>query len=130
MNSCSTKNTDSTKNTVTTKEIRRPDDDEMLGLLIESGDQWIPATVFGGLLAPATSRREAEDVVRAEGLMSLMESWWLRHDGGTWEEIWFLEVHTDRVRVSDVNPNYGTAASRWVSVDEVELQRGRPSDLS
>lgn len=117
-------------NAVTTKEIRRPDDDELLGLLIESGDQWVPATVFGGQLAPATSHRVAEDVVRAEGLVSLMESWWLRQDGGAWEEIWFLEIHTDHVRVNDRNPNYWTSASRWVSVDEVDLQRRRPADLS
>jgi hypothetical protein len=117
-------------NTVTTKEIRRPDDDELIGLLIESDGQWIPATVFGGHLAPATSQPEAEDIVRGEGLASLVESWWLRRDGRTWAEIWFLEVHTDRVRVSDINPNYGTAAARWVMVDQVEMRRTPPADLS
>ena len=114
-------------NTVTTKEIRRPDDDELLGVLIESGDQWIPATVFGGELGPATSSHAAEEIVRAEGLASLADSWWLRDAGGDWEEIWFLEVHPDRLRVNDRNPNYGTADARWVSVDEVELQRRRPA---
>jgi hypothetical protein len=115
-------------NTVTTKEIRRQDDDELLGLLVESGDRWIPATVFGGRLAPATSQHEAEDVVRAEGLASLAERWWLREDGGPWQEIWFLEIRSDRVRVNDRNPNYGTPAARWVRVDHVELQRWRPTD--
>ena len=116
-------------NTVATKEIRRPDDDELLGLLLESDDQWIPATVFGGLLAPATSLHQAEGIVRAEGLSSLAESWWLRHDGRAWEEIWFLEVHTDRLRVSDNNPNYGTVAAHWVTLGEVELQRRAPAEL-
>jgi hypothetical protein len=116
-------------NTVTTKEIRRQDDDELLGLLLESEDLWIPATVFGGRLAPATGQRQAEDIVRSDGLASLAEGWWLRHDGRAWEEIWFLEVRPDRVRVNDRNPTYGTSASRWVSVREVELRRRRPAEL-
>jgi hypothetical protein len=117
-------------NTVTTKEIRRLDDDEPVGLLVESGELWIPATVFGGQLAPATSQLQAEEIVRAEGLASLAESWWLRQDGLGWQEVWFLEVHTDRVRVNDYNPNYGPADPRWVSVGDVELQRRRPADVT
>ena len=115
-------------NTVTTKEIRREGDDELLGLLVESGDQWIPATVFGGQLAPATSRGVAEDIVRAEGLASLAESWWLRHPGHAWQEVWFLEVHADRARVNDRNPNYGTVDARWIRTADVELQRTEPAE--
>jgi hypothetical protein len=117
-------------NTVATKEIRRADDGELLGLLIECGELWIPATVFGGRLAAPTSRQEAEEIVRAEGLASLADSWWLRQDGQPWQEIWFLEIRSDRVRVNDRNPNYGTSAARWVGVDEVDLQRWRPAVLS
>jgi hypothetical protein len=117
-------------NTVTTKEIRRSDDGELLGLLVESGELWIPVTVFGGRLASATSQHQAEEIVRAEGMASLAESWWLRHDGQSWQEIWFLEIRGDRIRVNDRNPNYGTSAARWVRIDEVELQRWRPAVLS
>jgi hypothetical protein len=116
-------------NRVAAKEIRRSDDDELVGVLIESSDQWIPATVFGGELAPATSRHAAEEIVRAEGLASLADSWWLRAADGAWQEVWFLEVRLDRLRVNDRNPNYGTADARWVSLDEVDLHRHRPPNL-
>jgi hypothetical protein len=114
---------------VTTQEIHRKDDDELIGLLLASDDQWIPATVFGGVLAPATSRSNAEEIVRTDGLSSMANSWWMRRRDGAWEEIWLLEVHADRIRVSDCNPNYGTVGAQWVTVTDVELQRDRPVEV-
>jgi hypothetical protein len=116
--------------TPTTKAIHRDGDGELLGLLVESDHQWLPATVFGGPLASPTSHERAENIVRAEGLASLAESWWVRLPGRAWQEVWFLEVHADRARVNDRNPTYGTGDARWITIGDVELRRRRPADLS
>jgi len=53
-------------------EVRRDEDDELLGLLLPTGaGRWVPATIFGAALAPAADEELAESVVREHGLSSL-----------------------------------------------------------
>jgi len=52
-------------------EVRRDEDDELLGLLLPAGaGRWVPATIFGAALAPAADEELAESVVREHGLSS------------------------------------------------------------
>jgi len=66
------------------REVRRendwaPDDSgELVGLLLPAdGGDWVPATVFGAALGPATDEALAESLVRERGLSSLAERWLL-----------------------------------------------------
>jgi len=58
-------------------EVRRDEDDELLGLLLPAGaGRWVPATIFGAALATAADEELAESVVREHGLSSLADRWW------------------------------------------------------
>ncbi|GAB3873181.1 hypothetical protein GCM10029964_012990 [Kibdelosporangium lantanae] len=62
-------------------EIRREDDDELLGYLVPVGADWQPTTVFHAPLADPTSEEEAEDILRREGLTALSDPWWVEEAG-------------------------------------------------
>ena len=83
------------------REVRRlndwaPDEPgELVGLLLPVDDgEWVPATVFGAALGPATDEELAESIVRERGLSSLAERWWVRVGDADWREAWLLEVKT------------------------------------
>jgi hypothetical protein len=119
----------------TVREVRRDNDwapdqpGELVGLLLPAdGDTWVPSTVFGAALGPATDAAAAESLVRERGMSSLAERWWVRVAGAPWREAWLLEVKRDRVRLrwDDpmlMQPGHG----EWVRVDEAEIQRTAPS---
>ena len=119
----------------TAREIRRenewaPDEPgELVGLLLPAEDAgWVPATVFGAPLGPATDEAQAESVVRAEGLSSLADRWWVRVGDGAWREAWLLEVKADRVRLRWDNPMLMQGGhGDWVRLSDAEIQRHRPS---
>jgi len=108
-------------------EVRREEDDELLGLLVPSGDgRWAPSTIFGAALAAATDAGTAESVVREHGLASLAERWWVQA-GGEWQQAWLLEVKPDRIRLRWDNPMLVQSGhGEWVHLDTVTVQRSRP----
>jgi hypothetical protein len=115
------------------REVRRGEDEELVGLLLPAEDgEWVPATVFGAALAPATDEGQAESLVREHGLSSLAERWWVRSTAGAhapeWREAWLLEVKSDRVRLRWDNPMLMQGGlGEWVRLTDAEIQRQRPS---
>jgi len=108
-------------------EVRREEDDELLGLLLPRDDgQWVPATIFGAALGPASDEDLAESLVRERGLSSLADPWWVLRDG-EWATAWLLEVKPDRIRLRWTNRMLTQAGhGEWVTLDTVTVQRHRP----
>jgi len=69
---------------MTAAEVRRDEDQELMGYVRLIEDQWAALTVFGGLLAIHPTEDEARDMVGASGLSSMAESWWVQSDGQWW----------------------------------------------
>jgi hypothetical protein len=117
------------------REVRRANDwapdepGELVGLLVATeGDQWVPATVFGAALGPATDEDLAESLVRERGLASLAERWWVRVGDNEWREAWLLEVKPDRLRLRWDDPMLmQTGPGEWVRLDEAQIQRYAPA---
>lgn len=114
--------------TAVATEVRREDDDELVGLVLHVEGGWVPATVFGASLGPATDATTAESVVREQGLSSLADRWWVRTAGGDWRAAWLLEVKPDRVRLRWEDPMLMAGGhGEWVRLGEAEIQRA-PSE--
>lgn len=74
-------------------EVRREDDDELLGFVEPDADGTFRVlTVFGGLVTTAGDADGAEDELRSRGLSVLTETWW--YDG---EPAVLLEASPGRV---------------------------------
>ncbi len=108
-------------------EVRREEDDEPLGLLLpRNHGQWVPATIFGAALGPASAQDLAESLVREHGLSSLADPWWVLRDG-EWDTAWLLEVKPDRIRLRWTNRMLVQAGhGEWVTLDTATVQRHRP----
>ena len=117
------------------REVRRlndraPDEPgELVGLLLPVDDgEWVPATVFGAALGPATDEELAESIVRERGLSSLAERWWVRVGDADWREAWLLEVKPDRIRLRWDDPMLMQMGhGEWVRLDEAQIQRIPPT---
>jgi hypothetical protein len=124
----------------TVREVRRENDwapgepGEFVGLLLPAYEGfWVPATVFGAPLGPATDESSAESLVRERGLSSLTDRWWVRLGGGAWRPAWLLEVKRDLVRLRWDDPMLMQGGpGEWVRVDEAEWRLSGPErpDLS
>ncbi|WIX91619.1 hypothetical protein [Amycolatopsis sp. DG1A-15b] len=112
---------------MSTTEVRREEDGELLGHLRLTGSGWEPVTVFHAALAGPTSREEAEDVVRRDGLPSLGDPWWAEEAPGRWTEVRIQEAHPDRLRVRWTDPlAEQPALGRWIDPREVRVRRHHP----
>lgn len=78
------------------QEIRRADDDELLGFVIHAAGTFRATTVFGGLLGEHPDADSAERQLREIGLSSLAERWWIFSDD-RWQRCWLIEAFPDRV---------------------------------
>lgn len=121
-------------------EVRRDEDDELLGFVAEAGSAWQATTVFGGLLGTHTDRDEAIDQVQQIGLSSLAERWWVRlpvddgdeddgdEDGGEpeWQRCHLIEAAPDRVVV--VVATYAFQARPQVLPPGTPLQLHEPAE--
>ncbi|WP_245805105.1 amidohydrolase family protein [Amycolatopsis australiensis] len=108
-------------------EVRRAEDDELLGHVRRSGPLWEPVTVFHAALAEPAEREEAEDVVRRDGLACLADPWWVEEEPGRWTEARIQEAHPDRVRVRWADPLVAQPAhGQWIDPRAVRLRRHRP----
>lgn len=108
--------------TGTTREIRRDDDDELVGHLVCEGDGWRPVTLFGASLAEPTDAVRAEQIVRERGLSSLADRWLARIDGEP-VDVRLLEVRADRVRLRRDDPMASQAGhGEWHDVAGLGLR--------
>lgn len=83
------------------EEVRRPDDEELCGLVEHRGGRWCAMTVFGAVLGSHDRREDARDQVLGEGLASLADRWTLRHGGtGDEEVVCILEANAAQVVVA------------------------------
>ncbi|MDQ6657908.1 MAG: hypothetical protein M3Z00_06760 [Actinomycetota bacterium] len=78
------------------QEIRRADDDELLGFVSHYAGAFRATTVFGGLLGEHPDADSAERQLRDSGLSSLAERWWIYSDDH-WQRCWLIEASPERV---------------------------------
>lgn len=120
---------------MTVREVRRPDEfdpeasGELMGLLQPAGDgRWVPATIFGAPLGPASDEATAESLVLERGLSSLADRWWVRmRVADEWRPAWLLEVKPDRLRLRWDDPMLMQGGhGEWVRVVDIKIQRYIP----
>lgn len=104
------------------------EDGELLGRLVPTSGGWQPVTTFGAPLGDVAGHDEALATVRALGLSSLAEPWWVREVGQeTWQEARLLEVRPDRVRLRWADPMADQPpAGQWFDLDDLDLARILP----
>lgn len=93
------------RRSTTEQEIRREDDDELLGFIAPEGSKWLALTVFGGRLGAHDSIDDAERHVEQLGLSSLAEKWWIDLGDG-WEVCSLVEASPSRVVVVRSNHTF------------------------
>lgn len=108
------------------QEIRRADDDELLGFVIRAAGTFRATTVFGGLLGEHPDAVSAEHQLRQMGLSSLAERWWIFSDG-RWQRCWLIEASPERVVA--VIATYAFQARPEVIPPGTRLQLGEPAGL-
>ena len=122
-----TATSDTTDTSDTTITIRRDGDDEILGYLQHTNAGWQPATVFHAALAEPTSREEAENILRRDGLSCLGDVWWVEDEPGRWKEARIQEARRDRLRIRWADPLADQPADgHWVDLRVVRVQRHHP----
>lgn len=99
------------------------EDGELLGRVVPQQGGWQPTTSFGAALGAPTEHDEAVEIVRAKGLSSLLEPWWIRPlDASEWMEAQLLEVTPDRLRIRWKDPMLDQPPSgHWRDVDEMDI---------
>ena len=100
--------------------MRRSDDDELCGFVVQRSDGWHAVAVFGGTLMVHPTRSEAEAKVLADGLRALMERW-LLVDGTTGDE--------QIVCIQEANPLGLTVALDYYSMPGVPTLRITRAEL-
>src|SRR5439155_26555217 len=107
--------------------IRREEDDEILGHVQHTDSGWQPMTLFAAPLGEPTSREQAEDRVRSDGLSRLGDPWWVEDEPGRWQEARIQEAHPDRLRIRWADPLIDQPAhGHWIDPRAVRV-RLRPS---
>jgi hypothetical protein len=84
--------------------INREDDGELLGFVVQDGASWQAQTLFGYTLARTVTQKEAEMVVREQGLSSLMGTWqYFDEDDEQWYPCILKEANEHKVTVIRTN---------------------------
>ncbi|MFC0623312.1 amidohydrolase family protein [Kribbella deserti] len=106
------------------EEVTR-DDGELLGYAVPLAGGWQATTVFGAALGPVTSREDAIELLRTEGLASLAELWWVRAiDHPDWRQARLTEVQPDRLRLHWADPMIEQpSGGTWYDVSDLEVKR-------
>lgn len=108
----------------TTVTVHREDDGEPLGQLRPVGVGWQPVTLFGGVLAEPTTREEAEDILRRDGLSSLADMWWIQDGPDGFKAALIQEARPDRLRIRWADPMVEQPAhGQWIDPRSVRVQR-------
>jgi hypothetical protein len=105
--------------------INRQDDGELLGFIAQEGGSWSAQTIFGYTIARTTSRAQAEQVVREQGLNSLMGVWqYFDKDDQRWYPCVIKEAYENRVVVIRTN------AMGYQDVDNKRISITDPSETN
>lgn len=84
--------------------IHREDDGELLGFISQDSAGWQAQTIFGYTLARTDNQRDAEMVVREQGLSSLMGTWqYFDTDDKQWYPCILKEANERKVTVIRTN---------------------------
>lgn len=84
--------------------INRSDDGELLGLIRQVPGGWESRTIFGYVFARSSSREDAEQIVREQGLRVLKDLWhYLDPDEADWFPCILQVVTPDQVTVIRTN---------------------------
>lgn len=84
--------------------IIRQDDGELLGYVEQETSGWSAQTVFGYIFARSVTQQEAEETVRAQGLMILQGLWqYYDRQDKAWFPCVLKEVFPSRVIVIRTN---------------------------
>ena len=102
-------------------EVRREDDDELCGYVVERSGGWDAVTVFGGRLGEHGTVDEAERQVRDDGLASLAERWTLLDSASGDEQI---------VCIQEASPSGVRVALDYYSLPGVPTLDLAPDDLA
>lgn len=87
-------------------EVRREDDDELLGFVMHGPQGVVPSTIFGSALGQHQDDEDtARSVVEALGLDPLTDRWMLRRDDGDLQ-VRIVEASPSQVVVQ--NDDYGS----------------------
>lgn len=83
----------------------RDADSELLGYLVPAGDECVPVTIFGYVLAEASDAMDAQAVLDAVGLSYLADRWRLTLEDGQSIQVLLAEASPERLVVT--NADYG-----------------------
>jgi hypothetical protein len=105
--------------------VNRPEDDELVGYLVATGDGSTPVTLFGHPLSGPTEAEEAEALLLGRGLAVLAEPWWLDAAGdGAADEGYRVQIMSaDREAVVVARADFG-----FVSHDTARERLPVPTD--
>jgi hypothetical protein len=104
--------------------IRREEDDEVMGHLVPVGDHWQPTSVFNAALAEPTTLKQAEDIVRRDGLSCLTDTWLVEIESGHWREARLQEVRPDAVQLWWLDPMIEQSPhGQWVDTRATRMRR-------
>lgn len=88
----------------TKEQVRRHDDDELLGYVVKDTSGWQAQTVFGFPIQRTSTKLEAEQVVYEQGLKYLMGVWSYKdRDDYDWHPCILAEVYEHKVIVRRTN---------------------------
>ena len=104
-------------------EVRRPDDDELCGLVDEQADGWHACTVFGVTLGRHDDEAAARDQVLREGLSALTERWTLV-DGATGEAEVACILEANPTSVTVARDYYPLAGVPTLTITAAQLAAG------
>ena len=82
------------------EEVRRPSDSELCGHVALRDGSWFALAVFGAVLGRHSTRDDAIEQVRSEGLISLAERWTLQHADGSDQVVCIQEANERTVTVA------------------------------
>ncbi len=84
--------------------INREDDGELLGFIVHDNLGWEAQTIFGYPLARADDKQSVDQVVREQGLKSLLGVWqYFDRDDQSWHTCIIKEAFEHKVKVIRTN---------------------------
>lgn len=92
--------------------VHRTEDDELLGYVQQQSAGWNCLTIFGYVFAVASTRQEAEDTVRRDGLKTLTGTWeYYDRQSKEWLLCIIVEASKSFVRVAPMSGYYPDTAN-------------------
>lgn len=84
--------------------LHRTDDNEFLGYIVKDSTGWQAQTIFGYLIERTTTRKDAENILREQGLSYLTGIWqYYDKEDGNWFPCVLKEANKHAVTVMRTN---------------------------